>query len=83
MVPQSPTPTLPWVTSISVISCHLFIATNHLSPLFLQLRQDQTPQPPEVLTFRTHLTSTTNRSFPTTDETVCSLSNENFPSGNK
>lgn len=75
-------PDPPRETSISVTSCHLFIATNHLSPLFLQLAA-KSPSASTNDFYSTHLTSTTNRSFPTTDEIFCNLSNENLASGNR
>ncbi len=74
---------LPRQISVSVISCHLFIATIHLSSLRRQLslcldRIFSARQRNE-----TYLISTTRRSFPTREEIVCNLSRENLCPGNK
>ena len=74
---------LPLLTSMSVIVCHLFMATNHLSS---PRRQLQDVLKAASLPHRRnvpHLTSTTSLSLLASEEMRWSRSGENFASGNR
>lgn len=75
----------PLLTSISVKSCHLFMATIHLSSRRRQLYRVLSSVFVEPRTFAVaaHLTSTTSFSFPICCSKAFSLSNENLAEGNR
>lgn len=71
----------PLLTSMSVIVCHLFIATYHPCAWRRQLRQWAGSS--HKLCDPSYLTSTTRFSFPTRDDTSLSRSMEKLPSGKR
>ena len=70
---------------MSVISCHLFIATSHRFPRRRQLKKKEVDlHMHEVNThIRIYLMSTTSFSFPIAKDIAFNLCRENFPSGKR